>query len=92
MPSARRTSPAWNATKCSANGPGPTGEGLPGNGCVYSEAVTNCGAGEGTRKGALSLDSCQNKSLQALCVSVVTEKRSKVSLTKALNLRLLPVE
>lgn len=39
MPSAKPTSPAWSATKCSAKGPGPIGEGLPGNGYVYSEAV-----------------------------------------------------
>lgn len=39
MLSAKRMNPAWNAIKCSANGPGPTGEDLPGNCCVYSEVV-----------------------------------------------------
>ena len=95
-PSARPTSPAWNATKCSANGPGPTGEDLPGNGCVYAEAVANCRAGGGSREGVCFVTgSLPNKSLWGFCeekVRVESEKRSQVSLTKAPNLRLLPAE
>lgn len=45
-PSARPTSLVWNATKCSANQPGPTGEGLPGNAVVYPESAANCLAAE----------------------------------------------
>lgn len=41
MPSARLMSPAWSATKCSANQPGLTGEDLPGN-VLYHESVADC--------------------------------------------------
>lgn len=79
-PSARPMSPVWNATKCSANGPGPIGEVLQGSNCVYSEAVANCGTGEGSGKGILWLDCCQNKSLRGFC-----EKMWAWKLRKALK-------
>lgn len=41
-PSARPMSLVSNATKCSANQPGPTGGGLPGNAAIYPESAANC--------------------------------------------------
>lgn len=85
MPSARLMSLAWNATKCSANEPGPIGEDLPGNCCVYCEVV-RMGLVAGQLPKQIPFKVFVKKN-----VSVETVKHSQVSLTKALNLSLLPV-
>lgn len=43
MPSGKRTSPAWNGTKCCASRRGPTGEGQPGRKpAVFLSALFGC--------------------------------------------------